>query len=98
MSGNVVPKGTYLLVYLSLLGLTLFTTGAAFLDLGSLNPLVALTIAVSKAVLVLLFFMHVRTSDRLVWVFAAAGFFWLAILMSLTLSDVLTRGWQRFLL
>jgi len=65
----------------------------AKLDLGLLNVVVALTIAVIKATLVVLYFMHVRWSSRLTWVFVCAGFFWLAIMVALTLSDYLTRGW-----
>jgi len=62
------------------------------LDLGgSLNTMVALAIAVGKALLVILYFMHVRYSDRLTWVFASAGFFWLLILIGGTMDDVLTR-------
>jgi cytochrome c oxidase subunit IV len=64
----------------------------AFFDLGGgINTAIALTIAVGKALLVILFFMHVRYSDRLTWVFAGAGFFWLLILIGGTMSDVITR-------
>ena len=52
----------------------------------------ALTIAVVKMLLVILFFMHVRYSSRLTWIFVAAGFIWLLIMLDLTLSDYLTRG------
>ncbi len=84
----------YAIVFLSLLGLTLLTTGAAFIDLGGgLNAVVAITIAVVKALLVILYFMHIRYSDRLTWVFAGAGFFWLLILIGGTMDDVLTRQW-----
>ncbi len=83
---------TYALVFLALLVLTGLTTAIAYLDLGgSLNRMVALAIAVGKALLVILYFMHVRYSDRLTWVFAAAGFFWLLILIGGTMDDVLTR-------
>jgi cytochrome c oxidase subunit IV len=83
----------YAVVFASLLALTLLTTGAAFIDLGGrLNTVVALTIAVVKAVLVILYFMHVRYSDRLTWVFVAAGFFFLLILIGGTMDDLLTRS------
>ncbi len=83
---------TYALVFLALLVLTGLTTAIAFLDLGgSINTMVAPAIAVGKALLVILYFMHVRYSDRLTWVFAAAGFFWLLILVGGTMDDVLTR-------
>ena len=74
--------------------MTLATAGAAFIDLGgNLNTSVAMLIAACKALLVILFFMHVRYSSRLTWVFVAAGFFWLMILFALTLADVLSRRW-----
>jgi cytochrome c oxidase subunit IV len=83
---------TYALVFLALLVLTGLTTAIAFLDLGGgINTTVALAIAVGKALLVILYFMHVRYSDRLTWVFAGAGFFWLLILIGGTMDDVLTR-------
>jgi cytochrome c oxidase subunit 4 len=80
-----------LLVYLALLLLLAATIGVAFVDLGFLNPLIAVTIAIIKAVLVILFFMHVRGSSQLTRVFVLAGFFWLLILVGLTFTDYLTR-------
>ena len=65
----------------------------AFFDLGALNNIVMLLIASVKALLVILFFMHVRWSTRLTWVVAASGFVWLIILFGLTMTDYLTRGW-----
>src|SRR5260370_34923281 len=73
---------------------TVLTWRAAFWDLGIFNPVVALTIAVIKAVLVILFFMHVRYSSKLTKVTVAAGFFWLMILITLSLSDYLSRTLQ----
>ncbi len=93
MSQHVVPPKIYYRVFIGLLLLTLTTTGAAFLDLGPLNPVVAITIAVCKASLIVLFFMHVRYSVRLTWVFIGAGILWLTILVAFTLSDSLTRNW-----
>src|SRR5436305_9016963 len=82
-------------VYYTVFGLlfvgTLLTWGVAFIDLGIFNPIVALTIACTKATLVILFFMHVRYSSKLTKLTVAAGFFWLMLLISLSLSDYLTR-------
>jgi cytochrome c oxidase subunit 4 len=72
---------------------TALTVAAAFVDLGALNNVVMLLIASVKALLVILFFMHVRWSTRLTWVVAASGFVWLIILFGLTMTDYLTRGW-----
>lgn len=92
-----VPHGpatrTYYLVFLALMVLLALTVGASFINLGPLNELVALLIAATKAVLVILFFMHVRYSSRVTWLFAAAGFVWLLILVCWTFSDYLSRGW-----
>ena len=67
--------------------------GVAFVDLGGdTNAVVALLIAAGKALLVILYFMHLRYSRPLSWIFAGAGFFWLAIMLGLTMSDILTRG------
>ena len=83
----------YIVVWVSLLVLTLTTTGVAFIDLGGQwNAVTAVAIAVVKTVLVVLYFMHLRYSTRLTWVFAGAGFFWLVILITLTMGDVLTRS------
>jgi cytochrome c oxidase subunit IV len=88
----VSPK-TYLLVFGALLGFLLITVAVAFINLGLLNIVVALAIATAKALLIALYFMHLRYSDRLMWVVAAGGAFWLGILLTLTMSDYLTRGW-----
>jgi len=70
------------------------TVLAAFRDFpGPLNAVVAITIAVVKATLVILYFMHVRYSSRLIWLIIAAALFWLAILFALTISDYWTRSW-----
>ena len=93
MSVQVVPVRIYLGVFAALLALTAITTAAAFIDLGPFNNVVALGIAVLKAALVVLIFMHVKYSPRLVPLVVAAGCFWLAILIVLTLTDYFTRGW-----
>jgi cytochrome c oxidase subunit 4 len=92
MSVHVSSVRLYVAVFLALMAFTALTIWAAFIDLGPLNNLVALGIAVTKAVLVILYFMHVRTSTRLTAIVVASGFFWLAVLLVLTYSDYATRG------
>ena len=88
----LVSRRTYALVFFILLILTALTTAIAFVDLGGgWNNVVALTIAVAKAALVILYFMHVRYSDKLTWVFVGAGFFWLLIMIGGVMEDVRTR-------
>jgi cytochrome c oxidase subunit 4 len=89
---HIVTPRVYLTIFALLMVLTAVTTAIAYIDLGPLNPVIALSIALFKATLVVLYFMHVRYGTRLVWVAAAAGFFWLHILL-VTLVDYLTRGW-----
>jgi len=93
MSGHVAPKSMYVGIWIALVIGTLLTLLAAEVDLGVLNNIVMLLIACTKALLVILFFMHVRWSSRLTWVVAASGFFWLLIMFALTMQDYLTRGW-----
>jgi len=93
MSQQIVPLKTYVLVFVSLIGLTLLTTGVAFLDLGPFNTVVALVIAFCKMLLVILFFMHLRHSSGLTRIVLLAGFFWLALLVTLTMTDYRTRTW-----
>jgi cytochrome c oxidase subunit 4 len=88
---HVVPTRVYHIVFLALMILLIITLAAAAIDLGPLNVFIAVTIAVIKASLVVLYFMHVRYSTHLVKFFAGATFFWLAILFVLTLSDYFTR-------
>jgi cytochrome c oxidase subunit 4 len=90
---HVVPVRLYLLVFGALMVGTAITVAAAFVDLGALNNVVMLGIALFKATLVVLFFMHVKYSTRLIHVVAAVGFLWLLILFGITMSDYLTRGW-----
>ena len=93
MAQDIVPRQVYYKIFASLLALTLLTVGVAFINLGPLNSIIALTIAVGKATLVLLFFMHVRYGSQVIWLAVAAGVFWLGILLVLTMSDYLSRGW-----
>lgn len=89
---HVLPVSTYLAVYVALLVLLVATVGFAFVDMGSLNFPVTMAIAVAKALMIALIFMHVYYSEKLVWVFAGASFLWLAILIAYTLNDYFTRG------
>ena len=83
---------TYTSVYIALMVLLVLTVVASYKDLGhGWNLAVAMTIAIIKAVLVILFFMHVRQSSKLTWVYASAAFLWLAILFTITFADYFTR-------
>jgi cytochrome c oxidase subunit 4 len=88
-------RGFYVAIGMSLLMLTAITVFAAFVNLGPLNPVVALLIATIKATLVVLFFMHVKgASEKMTGAVIVSGFFFLAILLSLSLADYLTRSWR----
>lgn len=94
MSEHIVPLRIYVTIFLALLLGTTLTVWAGFRDFpGQLNVIIALTIAVIKATLVVLYFMHVRYSSRLIWVVFTSALFWLAILFALTFSDYWTRCW-----
>ncbi len=92
-AGHVAPIKMYVAIFFALIIGTGVTVAVAFFDFGFMNNVIMLAIAITKALLVVLFFMHVRWSSRLTWVVAGAGFFWLLILFSLTMSDYMTRGW-----
>jgi cytochrome c oxidase subunit 4 len=94
MSEHIVYPRVYVTIFLILLAGTGLTVIAAFRDFpGPLNAVVALTIAVIKATFVVLYFMHVRYSGRLIWLVIAAALFWMAIMFALTISDYSTRSW-----
>ncbi len=94
MSEHIVSRKVYFAIFGALMLGTAATVIVAFIDLGGqFNTVVALTIAVIKATLVVLYFMHVRYSSRLTWVIVGSGLFWLGIMFALTLSDYWTRGW-----
>ena len=93
MSGHISPKSTYYAIFGSLMVLTAITVAVAFVHLGALNFPVALAIAVTKATLVILFFMHVKYSSRLVKMICGMAFFFLIIMLGLTMTDYLSRGW-----
>ncbi|MDQ3633431.1 MAG: cytochrome C oxidase subunit IV family protein [Aridibacter sp.] len=80
----VLVFGTIITYYVALVDLEWIFPGA--------NTLVALLIAFTKMTFVVLFFMHVRWSSRLIWLSAIAGFFWLAIMFAFTMQDYLTRS------
>ena len=95
MSEHIVQPRIYIAIFLSLMVGTALTVLAAFYDFpGPLNAVVALTIAVIKATLVVLYFMHVRYSGKLVWLVIVAALLWLAIMFAITFSDYWTRAWQ----
>ena len=94
MSEHIVRPRVYIWIFLALLLGTGLTAYVAYFDFpGPLNAVVALTIAVIKATLVVLYFMHVRYSPRLIWLVIAAALFWMALLFALTISDYSTRSW-----
>ena len=94
MSEHIVPVRVYITIFMVLLVGTALTVVAAFVDFPwRLNTIVALTIATIKATFVVLYFMHVRYSTRLIWVILTSALFWMAILFALTFSDYLTRDW-----
>jgi len=95
MSEHIVQPRIYIAIFLALMVGTALTLLAAFYDFpGPLNAVVALTIAVVKATLVVLYFMHVRYSGRLIWLVIVAALLWLVIMFAITFSDYWTRAWQ----
>jgi cytochrome c oxidase subunit 4 len=93
MSGHISPKSTYYAIFGALMVLTGITVAVAFINLGSLNFPVAIAIAITKATLVVLFFMHVKYSSRLTKMVVGMALFFLMTMFGLTLTDYLTRGW-----
>jgi cytochrome c oxidase subunit 4 len=93
MSDHIVPRRTYYLIFAALLVLTAVTVAVAFLDVGPLNTIAAMSIASIKATLIVLYFMHARYGSRLVWVFLGCGIMWLGVLLALIMSDYVSRGW-----
>ena len=93
MAQHIVSKKQNALIFIVLIALTFLTVTVASIDLGRFNTLVAVSIAVVKALLVILYFMHLRYSSRLVWLFVGAGFFWLLLMIALTMSDFVSRNW-----
>ena len=90
---HILPIRTYLQTFAALLGLLGAAVVAAFLPLGPLHLTVTLLIAAVKAVVIMLIFMHLKFSNRLIWAFALGAFVWLALMITLTLCDYDSRGW-----
>jgi cytochrome c oxidase subunit 4 len=91
---HVVPASIYYTIFALLMVGTGLTVAAAFVDLGPLNIVVALGIAIAKATLVVMFFMHLKYGDRLNWIVIGSGIFWLLILLSMLMLDYSSRGWM----
>jgi cytochrome c oxidase subunit 4 len=92
-SPHIMPVRMYVLIWATLMVFTAITVFVAFQNLGPLNNIVALTIAVTKATLVILYFMHARYSTRLTKMVIVSAFVWLIILLGFTLIDFGSRGW-----
>jgi cytochrome c oxidase subunit IV len=93
MSEEVVNPKVYIWTCIALLILLAVTWSIAYVNLGLFNLIVALGVSITKAIVIALFFMHIKGSSRLLHLAAVAGVMWLLILISLTLSDYFTRGW-----
>lgn len=100
-TGHAAPHhrasiATYFAVFATLMVLTILTVWVSRIDLGGMNTVVAMAVAIVKASVVILWFMHVIHSPRLTWIVIIASFLWLAVLFVLTFSDYLTRGWNLY--
>ena len=96
MAGHISPKTTYYGIFAALMVLTAVTVAVAFVNLGSFNFPVAIGIAITKATLVILFFMHAKYSSQLTKLFVGTAFFFLLIMLSLSLTDYLSRGMRTY--
>jgi cytochrome c oxidase subunit 4 len=92
--GHIVPVRVYILVFLTLIVMTWVTAFVSTVDLGRLNVFVALSIAIFKASLVILFFMHVKYGTRLTKMIVLAGLYWLILLLFIVMMDLWTRTWM----
>ena len=92
----IVPVRTYVIIFGLLMLGTYLTVQAAFLDLGAFNTPIAIAIAIAKATVVVLYFMHVKYSPKLTWIVVIGSVFWLAILLIMTFGDYATRAWRTF--
>jgi cytochrome c oxidase subunit 4 len=93
---HIVGPMTYLIIFFALLVGTALTIGATYIDMGPWNPVVALAIAVTKATLVILFFMHIKYSSKLMKLTVGAGVFTFLILVGMSLSDYISRAWGQW--
>jgi cytochrome c oxidase subunit 4 len=96
MAGHISPKGIYYAIFTILMVLTGLTVYVAYQPLGAANFPVAIGIAITKATLVILFFMHAKYSSRLTKLFVGTAFFFLAILLGLSLTDYMSRGMKTY--
>jgi cytochrome c oxidase subunit 4 len=92
MSEAVISRRTYVTVWAALLVLLGATVGAAYINLGRLNVLAALSIASMKALIIGLYFMHLRYSPRLIWAYAGGALLWLGMMFAFSFSDYLARS------
>jgi cytochrome c oxidase subunit 4 len=93
MSAHVLPKTTYYTIFFSLMVLTILTVAAAFVNMGTANFPIAIGIAITKATLVVLFFMLVKYSSRMTKMVVGVAIFFLVTMLGLTMTDYATRGW-----
>jgi cytochrome c oxidase subunit 4 len=93
---HIVSPMTYLVIFFCLLVGTAATVGASFLEMGPWNPVVAIGIACVKATLVVLFFMHIKYSSKLMKLTVGAGVFTFLILVGMSLSDYISRAWGQW--
>lgn len=92
MAEHTITRKTYYSVFAALMGLLVLTVAVAYVDLGSWNIVVAMSIAVVKMLLVITYFMHVKENSKVVWLFVASGFFWFFIMVVLTMPDFIARN------
>jgi cytochrome c oxidase subunit IV len=90
---HIVSPKIYGMIFAALLVCTALTVAASYLELGVFNAVVALAIACFKAVIVILFFMHVKYSSRLTKLTVAAGFFTFLVLITMSMTDYISRAW-----
>jgi cytochrome c oxidase subunit 4 len=91
--GHIAPLSLYFTIFFTLIVLTGATVGIAYVDLGPLNTFAALGIALVKAILVALYFMHLRWSEKLNGLGVVAAIAFLILLVGITLGDYISRGW-----
>jgi cytochrome c oxidase subunit 4 len=91
---HIVPRRVYYLVFITLIVMTWVTAFVSTIDLGRMNVFVALSIAIFKASLVILFFMHVKYGTKLTKMIVLAGLYWLLLLLFIAMADLWTRGWM----
>jgi cytochrome c oxidase subunit 4 len=93
---HVVSPTVYVVIFLALLVFTALTVGASYVEMGIFNPIAAILIACVKAVIVVLFFMHVKYSSKLTKLTVFCGLFTFLALIGMTLADYISRAWGRW--